>query len=435
MTGPSDRSLNKVRSRIIPGYPLLQASGLARQLALCDRLQRLAESAFAAEGIEAQLKHWVYGLSEASRSRAALVLLGARELHVGAFMGPVATEQGAVWPHQGIAAQALRDRDLVLGAAVEVDPTTPVALRDTLSVGLPLVWNGRTLGVALFWLPALTSPETEILLLRMAASSLGQHLDSAENRARDRHRSARFELIAQAAQLVGSDADQQVLLQRTADAIHTLLGYPAVDIPTIDRDDPAHLTIRVRGGHYKHLIRQVDKVPIGHGIMGAAASERRTQCVNDVAGDSRYINPPGVDPPQAELAVPVLVDGMPVAVINVEGPRRFSPLDVTTIEAVAHSLALALEAAERVSRARSGSTLQVREDIAKDVETTLTQLLTNIHMLADTLEVAMRTDVDKAMARCQRLRELTHAAQRESRALVRRSLGEQGDRPKVRSDG
>lgn len=398
-------------------------TALARHIAMCERVQRLGESAFAVDGIESQLRHWLFGLCEAVRAHAGIVALGARELRVVAGVGG-AFEVGALLPQQGVAAKVLSERDLVLGAAIELDPTTPAPLRDTLAVGLPIEFAGRALGVLAIWLPAgRTWPDSELSLLRTAIIGVAQHLHSAELLARERHRGARFELIAQVARLVTEDGDRDAMLQRVADAIHTTLGYPAVDIPTIDDDDRQHLTIRVRGGHYKHVIRQVDKVPLSQGIMGAAVREARTQYVNDVGGDARYIQPPGVDPPQAELAVPIRIDGRVVGVINVESPRRFSPLDVTTIETVAEFLAGALKSVERIAQTHIITKVHERERIANDVDTNLTQQLTQIHMLADTLEATIDSDRAKAAQRCQRLRELTAKAQRDLRALLERSRG------------
>ena len=56
-------------------------------------------------------------------------------------------------------------------------------------------------------------------------------------------------------------------------------------------------------------------------IVGAAVREGRSQCVNDVRRDPRYITPPGVQPPQAELAIPILLGGEVLGVLNVESER------------------------------------------------------------------------------------------------------------------
>src|SRR4030095_5451927 len=114
----------------------------------------------------------------------------------------------------------------------------------------------------------------------------------------------RFAMIARIAGIIASETDLDRLLQRAADAIHELLGFSSVDLPLIEPRDPNTLVIRIRGGEYKQHIHHGDHLPVGHGIMGAAALTRRVQLVNDVSADPRYVNPPGVRGAGAELAVP-----------------------------------------------------------------------------------------------------------------------------------
>jgi GAF domain-containing protein len=420
---PEDRSLNQVRSRVVPSQSLPAGSGLQQALMQCDRVQRMAESAFSEADFEKQLKHWLFALVQSLSANAAWLALGSRELRIVAAMGPWPAIEGTDVPtRSGMTARVLAERDMAVEIAIQIEPETHDSLRDCLLAGVPLSWNGHPQGVLMVWLPSgRTYPERELRILRMAAMTLAQHLHGAELLARERHRAARFELIADVARMVGVETERDALLQRAADAIHRTLGYPAIDIPTIEDEAPQQLTIRVRGGHYKNAIPHIDRVPIDRGIMGAAVLERRTQCVNDVASDPRYIKPPNVDPPQAELAVPILVDGAVRGVINVESPRRFSPLDVTTIENVAGFLGDALRRVQRLQQERDDEVGAERARVAGDVQKNLSQLLVQVHMLADTLEPMLRVDPEKAANRCQRLRELTSSAQRELRALLQRS--------------
>ena len=69
------------------------------------------------------------------------------------------------------------------------------------------------------------------------------------------------------------------MLDRTADAIHELLGYPNVDLPLVEEGEPPVLVIRARGGGYKE-IRKVDRLPIARGVMGAAQASVVAAVVN-----------------------------------------------------------------------------------------------------------------------------------------------------------
>src|SRR4029453_7144253 len=112
-------------------------------------------------------------------------------------------------------------------------------------------------------------------------------IENAQRQDVERRRSLRFELIARIAADIHREPDRDALLQRAADAIHSVLKFPNVDIPLLDPSDPNTLVVRVRGGSYKRKIQKVDSLPISGGIMGAAAREGRTQLANDVRNDPR----------------------------------------------------------------------------------------------------------------------------------------------------
>ncbi len=178
-----------------------------------------------------------------------------------------------------------------------------LGIHDHEVLGLPIRWRERLLGyfgVSLAPPRHLRQAQLELaeLIARIAAVAIEHALRQEETRRRSR----RFELIARIAAGMHQELALDVLLQRAADSVHELLQFPNVDIPLIDPEQPETLVLRVRGGTYKQRIGHEDRIPVGRGIMGAAARERRTQLVNDIAADPRYVCPPGVTPARAELA-------------------------------------------------------------------------------------------------------------------------------------
>jgi GAF domain-containing protein len=77
--------------------------------------------------------------------------------------------------------------------------------------------------------------------------------------------------------------------------------------------------------------------------MGAAVREGRTQLVNDIRSDPRYLCPPGVTAARAELAVPICLGDRVLGVVNVEGDRPFDELDRRSLEVIADYLAVAID--------------------------------------------------------------------------------------------
>ncbi|HVG10442.1 MAG TPA: GAF domain-containing sensor histidine kinase [Thermoanaerobaculia bacterium] len=229
----------------------------------------------------------------------------------------------------------------------------------------------------------------------------------------------RFALIARVARIITSGLELEALLQNAADAIHDLLHYPNVDIPLIDPEDPGTLVVRNRGGLYKRLIRHEDRLPVASGIMGSAVRERRTQLVNDVDADPRYVRPPGTSGIRAELAVPILLAGQVLGVLNVESEGQFDDLDVASVEIVADHLAVAINNARLIERSQRAAVLEERQRLARDLHDSVTQMLTSLNMIAQTLAPAWRRDPAEGERRTERLAELARSALAEMRALLR----------------
>ncbi|MFO1496598.1 MAG: GAF domain-containing protein [Lysobacterales bacterium] len=395
---------NEVRRREpLPGT----ADASTRQRRL-EQLQRAFEEATALEDLSERLQRLLAQLCPLLGASAAWLALKEREHYrVAAVSGRAPLAPGAYWT-EGL--------DLALAHRQAL----PAGSADAPQLLLALRWGERVLGAVGLQLPsAARSGAQESELLQQWGTLTALLLVQSEQTARERHRSARFELIAEVARLIGADIDILALLQRAADAIHATLGFQAVDIPTLEPDDPTVLTIRIRGGSYKRAIRQVDRIPIDRGIMGAAVRERRVQLVNDVAADPRYIKPPHVQAPRAELAVPIVLGDHVLGVLNVESDHPFGPLDVASLELIAEFLAVAMRDARLFAQAQDALVLRERQRIARVLHERVSQGLTQIARVADTLEEAWHSDADKGRLRSQRVRALAEGALADMRELLR----------------
>lgn len=228
----------------------------------------------------------------------------------------------------------------------------------------------------------------------------------------------RLDLVARIVQLTTSDLELDELLQRVADLLHGELRYPNVDLPLVDPEAPETLVLRVRGGQYKHRIRHEDRLPIDAGVMGAAVRERRTQRVDDIAADPRYVVPPSGLTMRAELAVPILLGDRVLGVLNVEGPEPFDEVDVTTLEVVAGFLAVALRNAELAERSRDLAVMRERHRLARELHDSVTQILFSSKLIAESLIPAFRRDPVEGEKRMARLAELLGSALGEMRTLL-----------------
>ena len=294
------------------------------------------------------------------------------------------------------------------------------SLMEHQALGLPIRWNERLLG---YFAVALAPPRkfrpTQIEVLELIARIAAIAIEHSRRHDEERRSSSRFELIARIAADIHREPDRDALLQRAADAIHGVLKFPNVDIPLLDPSDPNTLVVRVRGGNYKSKIQTVDYLPITRGIMGAAAREGRTQMVNDVRSDPRYVCPPGVKPAQAELAVPICLGERVLGVLNVEGDRPFDDLDRRSLEVVADYLAVAIDNSLLFGKASEAAVLAERQRLARELHDNVTQILSSMSLLSQTIGAAWQRSPAEGEKRAARLQQLAQTAFAEMRMLLR----------------
>ena len=288
------------------------------------------------------------------------------------------------------------------------------------AIGMPIRNHGRLVGVfGIGSFAAEPLDDDAVALLDLFARHAAIAIDNANRYAGEQRRAARFALIARVAGIIASAPGLDSLLQHAADAIHELLEYQNVDIPLIDPGAPDVLVIGVRGGGYKRRIRRVDRLSIDHGIMGAAARERRTQLVNDVRYDPRYVLPPGVRTPLTEMAVPILHGDRVLGVLNVEGDEAFDELDRVSLEIIAEHLGMAIVNARLSQDNRQLAVLEERQRLARDLHDNVTQIVSSMSLLTQSLQGAWQRDPAEASRRVERLGELARLACAELREMLR----------------
>ena len=322
---------------------------------------------------------------------------------------------------QGLAGAVLKYGGPVICRYGDLPDILVPELADNLVIGLPVHWGNELIGFfGIGAKPPRTFSPDDMLLLELFARHVAAAIHNARRYREEKRRAARFALIVRIGAIIQSQLGTiDELLQNAADAIHELLEYPNVDIPLIDPADPQTLVVAIRGGAYKHAINSVDRIPIARGIMGAAAREKRSQLVNDVTADPRYVTPPGVKAPQSELAVPILRGGQVLGVLNVEGDARFDAFDQQSLEIIADHLGLAIQNARLNEQAKSAAVNNERQRLARELHDNVTQILSSISLLSQTLESAYRRDPAEGAKRVQRLQQLSQTAFAEMRMLLR----------------
>lgn len=133
--------------------------------------------------------------------------------------------------------------------------------------------------------------------------------------------------------LEGGGSDEEIL-QGVVEALEQLVEhYSWVGIYLVDGDD---LVLGPwRGPHATEHVR----IPIGQGVCGAAAASGKTEIVDDVNADPRYLA--CFPSTRSEIVVPIAHEGRVVGEIDIDSdrPAAFGEDDRVFLERVAELLA------------------------------------------------------------------------------------------------
>ncbi len=317
---------------------------------------------------------------------------------------------------QGIGGYILETGQRYRGRYDALPSPVLAAIREHDVIGFPISWDGELLGYIATTTPR-TFTETQVELVEVLANIAANALEHARRVDFQKRSAQRFELIARIAAEVHRECDRDAILQRAADAIHQTLRFSTVDIPAVDATDAGVLVLRARGGETHNASRD-DRLSIDNGIMGAAAREMRTQLVNDARRDARYICPPGKVPAQAELAVPIKTSSHVHGVLNVESDRTFDDLDRRTMEVIADYLAVAIDNAALFEQAGHAAVMAERQRLARELHDNVTQILSSMSLLSQTLTTAWERSPEEGARRAARLQQLAQTAFAEMRMLL-----------------
>ncbi|HSM85264.1 MAG TPA: GAF domain-containing SpoIIE family protein phosphatase, partial [Candidatus Limnocylindrales bacterium] len=141
------------------------------------------------------------------------------------------------------------------------------------------------------------------------------------------------------------------LLKRVGDLLLKLIDYQMFSILLLD--DSKQKLVHRFSVRFKENIQLKHDIPLGRGLVGAAALEKKPVLVPDVTRDPRYIkaNPET----RSELCVPLIHKDNVIGVLDLEHTRRgfFNEEHVRTMTTLAAQIAIAVENAtlyERIAR-------------------------------------------------------------------------------------
>jgi len=243
---------------------------------------------------------------------------------------------------EGITGTAAARREPVLVPDVRNDPrylNTVDAVRTELAV--PMTARGKLVGVIDLQSTRVNAyTEYDRALIRLIAARVSIAIDNARLYRRVERQNRTLKMLAAISREFSSILDLNELLSKLISSMRDMINYDAFSILLVDHDAKAlrHL-FSVR---YDQRVN-IDNVPLGKGITGAAAESREVVRVHDTAKDPRYIaSHPDI---RSEVAVPLMVQDRVVGVMDLESDRvgYFTEDHVRTLSLLAPQVASSLE--------------------------------------------------------------------------------------------
>src|SRR6266702_468335 len=243
---------------------------------------------------------------------------------------------------EGITGTAAARREPVLVSDVRNDPrylNTVDAVRTELAV--PMTARGKLVGVIDLQSTRVNAyTEYDRALMRLIAARVSMGIDNARLYRRVERQNRTLKALSHISREFSSILDLNELLSKIASTMRDLIIYDAFSILSVDHEAKA----------LKHLFSirydkrvNIDNVPLGKGITGAAAESREVVRVHDTAKDPRYIaSHPDI---RSEVAVPLILQDRVVGVMDLERDRVgfFNDDQVRTLALLAPQVASSVE--------------------------------------------------------------------------------------------
>lgn len=177
-------------------------------------------------------------------------------------------------------------------------------------------------------------------------------------------------VLAEITQEINASLNLDEVLATAAAQIKRLIDYEIFAV-LLPEESTNQLYFRFAIGHRSEVVEHW-RIPMGDGIIGAAASTGLPVRVGEVQGDPRYLS--AVDGVRSELAVPLIVRGRVVGVLDIESsqPDYFTPDQQNILTLVAARIGTAIENAKLFEHERNqAETLLLLNEVGREANSTL----------------------------------------------------------------
>src|SRR5450432_5399 len=244
---------------------------------------------------------------------------------------------------EGVTGLAAQLRQSVLIDDVTKDPRYIEAVPNVRSeLAVPLITKNRVIGVIDIEArePGYFTEEHE-RVLTLVASRMAAGIENAQLYTRISKQARILLLLNEIARELTSILNLDELLGRIAELVRRLIDYQMFSILLLDATGEK-LQHRFSLRFNENIVLK-HEIPLGRGLVGAAAESKEAVLVPDVSKDPRYIE---ANPETgSELVVPLIYKGKVIGVLDMEHTRRgfFTEDHQRTMSTLAAQIAIAIE--------------------------------------------------------------------------------------------
>lgn len=256
-------------------------------------------------------------------------------------------------------------------------PARPRYISDTpprSAIFIPLVSGEEAIGIlAAQHVQPNRFDEEDLRRLMILANQAAAAIAHAQLFSQERKRAAHLQLVGRIARQLNSIQDLDDIFAQVVQLTQKTFGFHPVSIFLLEGEQ---LVMQASSNETLSAARMC--IAVGQGLIGTAVATRRPVVSNNIAEDERFLSlidrqsPTFVANTRSEMAIPLLVNDEVLGALDVQSPELgvFSRADITTLEALAAEVAIAIDKARQLKRQReqawaTTAQLQVAEAIGR----------------------------------------------------------------------
>ena len=164
----------------------------------------------------------------------------------------------------------------------------------------------------------------------------------------------KLETISRVAREITSIRNLPSVLTTATNLVHEKFGYYHVGIFLLDDRKEYAILVATNSEGGQKMLERGHQLKVGEtGIVGYVAESLQARIALDVGNDAVYFNNPDLPKTRSELALPLVISGQILGVIDVQStqPIAFKQDDITILQILAEQLAIAIQNANLFSEA------------------------------------------------------------------------------------